>query len=143
MKFADLEWLVDQEHLTLCNIPNVAAAVRKYQSSVAKTWEVAGIYAYREERLRLVLEALHLRNHAAYVVRVYCEHPVDVLLARKSFGDLTKLRNQLEEARQVFIMHLPTPPELIATFEPEHDAEFQSLVYLPIPLPVSLTQIPD
>jgi len=73
-------------------------------------WRVAGFYASDTADSRLVFEALHYETPAICIIRVYREHPLEVLFARKWAGDISRFENAAENAAKVFRCALPATP---------------------------------
>jgi hypothetical protein len=70
-------------------------------------WRVAGFYASDTADSRLVFEALHYETPAICIIRVYREHPLEVLFARKWAGDILRFEIAAENAATVFRAALP------------------------------------
>ncbi len=73
-------------------------------------WRVAGFYASDTADSRLVFEALHYEIPAICIIRVYREHPLEILFARKWAGDISRFENAVENAATVFRAALPIAP---------------------------------
>ena len=130
--------------------PQLANALRSYRRrggvETDNPWRVAGFYANETKDTRLVVEAFYLVSHDTCVVRVFREGPLEILYARKSVGDLTKLTSILDEAASAFLLHLKN-----ALSHQETEAGFGLISKLlgmpllqglaPIPPPMNLADI--
>jgi len=110
LAFTKIERLVEEQLMALSADPNIAGALRSYRSKggekTENPWRVAGLYAYETENQRLVLEAFYLAARDTCVVRVFREGRPEILYARKSVGDVTKLASALDGAASHFLLHL-------------------------------------
>jgi hypothetical protein len=119
LTFARIERLVREEATALSAGPQLANALRSYRrrggDDTDNPWHVAGCYTNETKDERLVLEAFYLPSHDTCVVRVFRETPLEILYARKSIGDITKLAVILDEAAAQFLLHLKNAVPLQST----------------------------
>jgi hypothetical protein len=147
LAFADIERLVRDSRSTLvAGDPGLEEAVRFYSSSGGNMnpWHTAGMYVHLDGANRLVLEALHFKKLDACVVRVFVETPLNILYARKCFGDIVPCNTLVSEATSILLAEIPTSPQSAAAFDPPGGLGLKgSTALLPVPPPVKIADIPE
>jgi hypothetical protein len=148
--FTEIKRLMKNQAAALSAEPEIASALRSYRrhggEETENPWQVAGLYAYESKDARLVLEAFYLTSHDTCIVRLFREAPLEILYARKSVSDLTKLAAVLDEAAGQFLLHLKNAVPL-QTSEAGYGLAARlfgkvfSQAMAPIPPPINLADV--
>jgi len=148
--FTEIKRLVKKQATALSAESEVADALRSYRrqggDETENPWQVAGLYAYESKDGRLVLEAFYLTSQDTCIVRVFREAPLEILYARKSVSDVTKLAAVLDEGAAQFLLHLKNAVPLQASeagygFADRLFGRAFSQAMAPIPPPINLADL--